>query len=84
MKRIVCFCLSMALLLCGCQAFGDETLPASDRAYIESVLNLKNNPDQEWTYTASADAWTLSVVSAVAYPELPDRRACPFACPARM
>ena len=74
MKRIACFLLSLMILLCGCQAFGAEVLPASDSAYIESVLNLANNPDQEWTYIASADAWTLSVVNAVAYPELPDQQ----------
>ena len=74
MKRIVCFLLSLTMLLCVCQAYGDETLTASDSAYIESVLNLANNPDQEWTYNASADAWTLSVVSAVAYPELPNQQ----------
>ena len=74
MKRIACFLLCLTMLLCGCQAMGDEALPVSDSAYIESVLNLSNNPDQEWTYNAAADAWTLSVVSAVAYPELPDQQ----------
>ena len=74
MKRIACFLLSLTMLFCGCQAMGAEALPASDSAYIESVLNLANNPDQEWTYNASVDAWTLSVVSAVAYPELPDQQ----------
>ena len=41
---------------------------------IESTLNLANNEDQEWTYSADADAWVLSIVSAVAYPELPDQQ----------
>lgn len=27
-----------------------------------------------WTYFADADAWVMSVVSAVAYPELPDQQ----------
>ena len=45
-----------------------------ERAYIEETLNLANNPEQEWTYSRSADAWTLSVVSAVAYPELPNQQ----------
>lgn len=74
MKRIACFLLCLTMLLCGCQAMGAETRPALDSDYIESVLNLSNNPDQTWTYSASADAWTLSVVSAVAYPELPDQQ----------
>ena len=55
-------------------ARAESTDAASDSAYIEDALNLANNPDQEWTYSADADAWTLSVVSAVAYPELPDQQ----------
>ena len=46
----------------------------SDQEYIEYTLNLANNEDQEWTYSADADAWVLSIVSAVAYPELPDQQ----------
>lgn len=45
-----------------------------EKAYIEDTLNLANNEDQEWTYSADADAWVLSIVSAVAYPELPDEQ----------
>lgn len=41
---------------------------------IEQMLNLANNTKQEWTYDKSADAWILSIVSAVAYPELPDQQ----------
>ena len=33
-----------------------------------AALDLRNNPDQEWTCSADADAWTLSVVTAVAKP----------------
>lgn len=44
------------------------------RAAIEEALNLSNNPDQEWTYSASGDAWVLSVVTAVVNPELPDQQ----------
>ncbi len=42
----------------------------SDREYIEQTLNLSNNADQEWSYSSTSDSWTLSVVSAVAYPEI--------------
>jgi hypothetical protein len=35
---------------------------------------LANNADQEWSYNADAVAWVLSVVSAVAYPEIPDEQ----------
>ena len=46
----------------------------AERAEIESALNLANNADQEWTYSSSADAWVLSVVTAVTNPELPDQQ----------
>lgn len=46
----------------------------SDKAYIEYTLNLANNEEQEWSYSENADAWVLSIVSAVAYPELPDQQ----------
>ena len=47
---------------------------AGEKEYIEQVLNLACNEGQEWTYFKDADAWVLSVVSAVAYPELPDQQ----------
>ena len=50
----------------------EEELAA--RAAIEEQLNLRNNPDQAWTYTADADAWVLSVVPAVVNPELPEQQ----------
>lgn len=45
-----------------------------DREYIEETLNLANNEDQEWTYDTDADAWVLSIVSAVAYPEIAEEQ----------
>ena len=47
---------------------------SEEQAYIEETLNLANNEDQEWTYDESADAWILSIVSAVAYPEIEDEQ----------
>lgn len=47
---------------------------ASDKEYIEETLNLANNEEQEWSYDSGSDAWTLAVVSAVAYPEIPDEQ----------
>ena len=47
---------------------------ASDRDYIEKTLNLANNSDQAWTYSSDADAWVMSIVSAVAYPEIEDEQ----------
>ena len=82
--------LSMVLSLCACAGNQSESDDSStqpdtetqdgistesgDRDYIEQTLNLANNADQEWTYNENADAWVLSVVSAVAYPELPDQQ----------
>lgn len=50
------------------------TETVSDKEYIEYTLNLANNADQEWSYSESADAWVLSVVSAVAYPEIEEQQ----------
>lgn len=44
------------------------------KEYIEQTLNLAENEGQEWTYSKDADAWVLSIVSAVAYPELPGQQ----------
>ena len=52
----------------------DATEENPEKTYIEETLNLANNEDQEWTYSQGADAWVLSIVSAVAYPELPDQQ----------
>ncbi len=46
----------------------------SEREYIENTLNLANNEEQEWTYDTENDAWILSIVSAVAYPEIADEQ----------
>lgn len=51
------------------------------RTEIENALNLRNNPDQEWTYSTSYDTWTLSVVMAVVNPELPDQQGVSVAVP---
>lgn len=45
-----------------------------EQKYIEYSLNLANNSDQEWTYYEETDAWVLSIVPSVAYPELPDQQ----------
>lgn len=53
----------------------------SQRAEIEDSLNLANNAAQEWTYSESADAWVLSVVSAVLNPELPEQQGVSVCAP---
>lgn len=63
--------LSLVLLVSGCNNNSEET-SSSDQEYIEETLNLANNEEQEWTYSSTSDAWVLSIVSAVAYPEIED------------
>ena len=67
MRRFLACLMALAVLLTSAISFAEET-DASDKQAIEYALNLANNPDQEWSYNASADAWTLSVVTAVLYP----------------
>ncbi|MEE8885397.1 MAG: hypothetical protein SOI56_02360 [Eubacteriales bacterium] len=51
-----------------------STSEVSDQDYIEETLNLANNDDQAWTYSSDADAWVMSIVPAVAYPEIEDEQ----------
>ncbi len=85
LKKITALLLSLSLAagLCACgqEASGTEVeetasavADAEEKAYIEETLNLANNADLTWTYNADADAWVMSIVSAVAYPELPDQQ----------
>lgn len=57
------------------------TTSSEEREYIETTLNLANNEDQEWTYYSDSDAWVLSIVSAVAYPEIEDEQGVSVAVP---
>ena len=71
MKRLIAMLLALAVLALGVAVA--ETA-ADERAAIEAALNLKNNPDQTWTYVTDAGAWVLSVVTTVANPVLPDNQ----------
>jgi len=84
-KKIMALFIASAMLtgLCACSAQKESNKEQNDvssvadteaKEYIEKTLNLKNNEEQEWTYYTETDAWVLSVVSAVAYPELPDQQ----------
>ncbi len=79
----LCIIIMFSLFSCGkskdtniTESNSVSELPAEDyeydKDYIERTLNLKNNDEQEWTYKSGTDAWILSVVSAVAYPEIKD------------
>ncbi|MCD7835905.1 MAG: hypothetical protein LUG83_04540 [Lachnospiraceae bacterium] len=54
----------------------------SDKEYIEATLNLANNTDYTWSYDSGADAWVMSIVSAVAYPEIEDEEGVSVCVPA--
>ncbi len=69
----VCLAVFSGNVSASAEASAVETT-AEEIAYIEETLNLQNNEEQEWSYESDADAWVLSVVSAVAYPELPDQQ----------
>ena len=78
-KTVLSFLLAGSLA-CSGAAYGQEateytaSTSAEEQAYIEETLNLANNEEVTWTYMEDADAWVMSIVSAVAYPELPDQQ----------
>ena len=62
-------------------ASGETSQESSDKAYIEETLNLANNTEVTWSYASGADAWTMSVVEAVVYPELPNQQSVSVCVP---
>ena len=71
MKKWVSMALALVMALTGCAAVAEGS-EKSDKEAIEYALNLKNM-DQEWSYNASSNAWTLSIVTAVTKPVLADK-----------
>ena len=49
-----------------------EATSAEERASIEEALNLANNEEVTWAYDKDADAWVMSIVTAVANAEIED------------
>ncbi len=96
-KKVLSFMLASVMAasvaLTGCsssssssESTGSESSTAAvadteTQEYIEETLNLANNEDQEWTYDSDADAWVLSIVSAVAYPEIEEQQGVSVAVP---
>ena len=68
MKKLFALLLALVLTAVSCASFAEETSAVSDKEAIETALNLANNPDQEWTYKSSSDAWVLTPVIAVTNP----------------
>ena len=80
-KSIIALTLVASLIaaLCACSKNSTSTAKYDSSASytaaeIEEALNLANNENQEWTYDSNADAWTLSVVTAVMNPEIEDQQ----------
>ena len=67
MKKLFALLSALVLTAVSCACFAEETA-ASDKEAIEAALNLRNNPDQEWTWKSGADAWVLTPVTAVTNP----------------
>ncbi len=57
-----------------------EATMVSDKEYIEQTLNLANNTEYTWTY--QTNSWVMSIVSAVAYPEIEDEEGVSVCVPA--
>ncbi len=73
----------MAMCLAGCKKTEDADSKTKEvvtyekteaQKAIETALDLSNMDEQEWTYDKDADAWTLSVVTAVTNPEIEDEQ----------
>ena len=77
MKVIIAVVLVAALILCfgSCSADAetDTAAKTADKETIESALDM-SNMNVEWTYSDEADAWTMSPVTAVLYPEIEDEQ----------
>ena len=71
MKKWIAVAVALAMMAASTACFAEDIGTASDKAAIEVALNL-DNMDQEWTYSAESDAWTLSVVTAVTKPVIAD------------
>jgi len=84
-KRIVSLlmiaALSFSMVACGTSSDTSSEVATTvsaevseEQTYIEETLNLANNEDYTWSYDSDADAWIMSIVSAVAYPEIEDEQ----------
>ncbi len=82
MKKSIAILLAIIVMcyMCACANSSSDSVSDLSASEIEEKLNLKNNSDQEWSY--SNNAWTLSVVIAVANAELPDQQGVSVCVPA--
>ena len=79
-KAVIAIGLVVALIatMCACSKKSNSNSTtastSTSAAEIETALNLANNENQEWTYDSNADAWILSIVTAVTNPEIEDQQ----------
>lgn len=77
-KMLACvLAISLITSLCACaktSSSGNDTAKTYTKQEIEEGLNLANNENQAWTYDSGADAWVMSIVSAVMNPEIADEQ----------
>ncbi|MBR1531417.1 MAG: hypothetical protein IJ643_05100 [Eubacterium sp.] len=79
-KAVIAIGLVAALIatMCACSKKSNSNnttaSTSTSAAEIETALNLANNENQEWTYDSNADAWILSIVTAVTNPEIEDQQ----------
>ena len=77
MKKVLIIALALVLAVAVPVYAQEQTEEAQtaheDHSDIESALDLKNM-QAEWTYNDSANAWVMSVVTAVTKPELEDQQ----------
>jgi len=92
MKRkalLACFLSALLAALPSCNGLSStsdtteivEVADTETQAEIESQLNLANNSEVTWSYSSDNGAWVMSIVSAVAYPELEDYQGASVAVP---
>ncbi len=58
-----------------------EAASQEERTQIEDALDLAQNTEVNWIYNSGNDAWVMSIVSAVANPELADYQGVSVAVP---
>ena len=79
MTTIMALTIALMIMLGGCagSTSGDGTGSGSaniaEKEEIEKALDL-SNMNAEWAYSADADAWTMSSVTAVTNPEIEDEQ----------
>lgn len=73
----------MAMCLAGCKKETDTANSTKEvvtyekteaQKAIETALDLSNMEDQEWSYDKDADAWVLSIITAVTEPEIEEEQ----------